>query len=74
MSEVLFCVDCKHFEPAAVASCTREIPFRDLVYGIYPGAKYSCAEERGYDLEYITRSLLLNHEICGVAAKFFEVK
>ena len=74
MSKVLFCFNCKHFDYSSItANCTRNSS-RDLVYGTYQGSKYSCAAERGYDPEYISRSFLLNHEICGVEGKFFEVK
>ena len=71
MSKILFCIDCKHF--SIKATCRRDSS-RDLVYGIHQGPTYECAEERGYDPEYISRSFLLNHEICGVEGRFFEVK
>ena len=74
MSKVLFCVDCKHFERAlASAACKRDAE-RDLVYGCFSGFKYSCHQERGYDNDYISKSIVNNHEICGVEAKFFEAE
>lgn len=74
MSEALFCFNCKYFEHLTpIASCTRDAK-RDLVYGAYTAHKYSCVKERGYDAEYLSRSFQINHQICGVDGKFFEVK
>jgi len=71
MSKVLFCVDCKHF--SIKATCRRDSS-RDLIYGVHQGPDYECTKERGYDPEYIKKSIAINHEICGFEAKFFEAK
>jgi len=74
MSEVLCCVDCKHFEHAAISAACRRDAERELVYGSYTGIKYVCHKERGYDNDYISKSIVNNHEICGVDGRFFEAK
>ena len=74
MSEVLFCVDCNHFKKTShEGSCYREGTV-DLVFGVYNGTHYSCYKERGYDNNYISKSIANNHEICGVDGRFFEAK
>ena len=74
MSEVVFCVDCKHFKKTSYeGSCYREATV-DLVFGVSSGTHYSCYKERGYDNNYISKSIVNNHEICGVDGRFFEAK
>ena len=74
MSEVLFCFNCKHFEYNSIsAACTRDAA-RDVVYGSHTGIKYVCHKERGYDNDYIVKSIANNHVICGFEGKFFEAK
>jgi len=74
MSEVLFCVDCKHFKNTSYeGGCYRDgIVY--LVFGSFNGLHYSCHKERGYDNDYIIKSIANNHEICGVEGQFFEAK
>ena len=70
----VLCIECKFYSDRTYAgSCHRDSEI-NLVDGSFLGAVYNCTRERGYDNDYIVKSIVSNHEICGVEAKFFEAK
>lgn len=74
LMEPIYCVNCKHFKNTSYeGSCYRDSSV-DLVFGSFDGSHYSCYKERGYDAAYLLTSINVNHQICGVEAKFFEAK
>ena len=74
MSEALFCIKCKFYsDRTSTGNCHRASEI-NLVDGSFFGAVYPCTKERGYDHEYLLRSVTMGHEICGVEGKFFEAK